>query len=389
VLLVACRSPSAGDRSDAHESAATAAAHRSEIESASCEGDNDCKVLSVLPDKASDLPGRQVSIVEHRCEKSDSRDPSGDRAHATWLLEGVPGTVHRIQLLSDRCSPNGKPTIEVLGQDRIRQTQTDDRSDAGLPQAFTVSDFALDPPRLLQETRVTPVEGTRVLEKTWDFERSRGGECVRRAPGGPCSTLGLAIPLLTVADPSFAQESWKSVSLGDCGVYLDESTRKVFPSLEGGATYPTVRALVTDWDMYIEVSDDAFVVAGGVVDTLTVAMSDGEDAPAAGVAWNVFMDGRVKVAEGAAPRVEMVSVSPTVRRFRLSGNAIKWRRQIYITYLDTADGISVSHDVASGGFFRGELHRVLPDKAICVSTGGSLHVRRVVPAPTPGEPLTH
>jgi hypothetical protein len=390
VLLVACRSPATGERPDAREPVASAAAPHSEIESVSCEGDSDCKLLHVLPEKANDLPGRHVSIVEHRCEGPRPRGPSGDRAYATWLLEGGPGAIRRAQLLSDRCLPHGKPTIEILGPDRIRQVQIDDTSDAGAPPASTISDFAVDPPRLLQETHVTPVEGTRVLEETWDFERSRGRDCVRRSPDVPCSTLGLAIPLLTVADPSFAEGSWKSVSLGDCGVTIDESTRDVFPSFEGGATtYPTVRALATDWDMYLEVSDDAFVVTGRVVDVLTVALSDGENAPDKGVAWSLFMDGRVKAGGGQVPRVEMVSVSPTLRRFRLSGNAIKWHRQLYVSYLDTADGVSVRRDVASGGFFLGELRRVLPDTAVCVSAGGSLRVRRTVPAPTPTEPLTH
>jgi hypothetical protein len=308
------------------------------------------------------------------------------RARATWLLEGGHGALHRVQLLSERCAPAGIPTTAVLGPHRIRQIEAETTSDSGAPVESTVFDFALDPPRLRRRSRVSPFDAGELREDTWDFEAERGAVCTRPSPDAPCSTTALAFPVLTVADEAFGDGSWRVVSLGECGVYIDGSPGNgvVEPAQE--ATGTVLRALLTDGAMYVEISDDAFVITGKVVDRLNVTLTSGGALPGEAHRWQLFVDGRVKSIEGLAPHAEMVSVNPTLRRFKLTGAPVAWREFADLSYIDTADGLT-ERAVLRSGTVAGEIHRVPADEAVCVPEGGSLRVRRKAVPAAPTLPL--
>jgi hypothetical protein len=357
-----------------------------DVKAAVCESDPSCEVVGILP-ASDDLRGGRIVVVEHSCGTFDRHGYVDLRATGTWLLGGDAGAVHRVQLLDEHCEPTGKPRIAVLGPGRIRQIETRTISDAGAPETWTVSDFAIDPPRLLRKTYASSSDSGELYEDTWDSEAARGGTCTRSAPDAPCTTRALAFPVLTVADPAFAVGSWRATSLGDCGLYVDGSPGNgLIEPPEGAAPGTVVRALVSDDAMYVEISDDAFVVAGKVVDRLDVTLTSREASPGEPQSWQLFMDGRVTSIEGRAPKAEMVSVDSTLRRFKLSGVAVAWREVASLSYTDTADGIA-TRVVLRSGTVPGEIHRVPPDSAVCTPEGGSLRVRRRGPPPAPTEPL--
>jgi hypothetical protein len=375
IAAIGCRSPSTRRAGGAIDSATAAAPSDSEIASVFCQGDPSCKLLSALRVEGSGDRGPwHVAVVDRICQE-------------TWLLEGGVGTLRAVQLLNQRCSVQGKPTISAIGPDRIREVLIDETSNAGVTTRSTLWDFAFDPPRVVREAHTSPGDGSEVWERTWDFEGARGSRCLRSLPDHSCDMLWVEYPLLTVADPDFAEESWKALSLGDCGLVLDESSRYGTPRNEDAAIGTTVRVLLTDWNLYVEVSDTAFVVSGKVVDRLGVS-SGSEDASRAGLQWNVFMDGRVQSSAGPAPKVEMVRVSPTLRRFKLSGNAVRWQKNVEVVYEDTSDGVTTRAYLAPGQRRMGTLHRVLPGEAVCVRDGDSLRVRPKVPETSLMVPLT-
>jgi hypothetical protein len=376
IATIGCRSPSTRRAGDTNDSAAAGLPSDSEIESIFCQGDASCKLVSALRVDGSGHRGPwHVAVVDHICQY-------------TWLLEGGVGTLQAVQLLNQRCSVQGKPAISAIGPDRIREVLTETTSNAGVTTKSTVWDFAFDPPRVVREAHTSAGTDAEVWEQTWDFEGARGSRCLRSRPGQPCEMLGVEYPLLTVADPDFANESWKAVSLGDCGLVLDEFSRYGASRTGDVAIGTTVRALLTDWDLYVEVSDNAFVVRGKVVDRLSVMSGANDDTPRAGLMWDIFMDGRVQSTAGPAPKVEMAWVSPTVRRFKLSGNAVRWRENVEVVYEDTSDGITTRAYLATGHDDIGKLHRVLPGEAVCLREGDSLRVRRKIPEASLMVPLT-
>jgi hypothetical protein len=388
ILTIDCRLSSTRKANAASDSAPPAAAYappsRAEIASVACGKDPTCELV-VLPDSA-DLEQGHIAVVEHACVNLVSDGSRDSRARATWLLEGGHGALHRAQLLSERCAPIGMSTTTVLGPHRIRQIEPETTSDSGAPAASTVFDFALDPPRLLRRSHVSSSETSELREDTWDFEAERGAVCTRPSPDAPCSTTTLAFPVLTVAEAAFGDGSWRVVSLGECGVYIDGSPGNGVVEPAHEATGTVLRALLTDGAMYVEISDDAFVTAGKVVDRLNVTLTSRGALPGEAHRWQLFVDGRIKSVEGLAPQAEMVSVNPTLRRFKLTGASVAWRQSADLSYVDTADGIT-ERAVLRSGTVAGEIHRVPADEAVCVPEGGSLRVRRKAVPAAPTVPL--
>jgi hypothetical protein len=385
-LIVACRASAAREPSPppapsvvhGPQSVLTA----SEVEALLCERDATCKLLGIVSASAGDLGGRRVAVVETKCPHEGQPDA---RADATWLLEGGPGSLRRGQMLGYHCLPHGTPVITVRGPSRLRQVETETVAEDGGASSWTISDLALDPPRLLRDTYVQ-ARGQELLEQTWDFEASSGGTCVRRSQEAPCTTVALDFPWFSVADPTFASGAWRWVSLGDCGVNVDGVGNGVLEPA-GAASRTIVRALLADDAIYIEVSDDAFVTTGKVVDRLDVILTTKHALPGEPLSWRLFMDGSVEAVSGPPPSAEMVSVTPTVRRFKLTGVAIAWRVLALLSYIDTADGLSERVRLLSGTE-EGEIREVPKEKATCVIEGGSLHVRRLPIAVAPFDPLT-
>jgi hypothetical protein len=83
----------------------------------------------------------------------------------------------------------------------------------------------------------------------------------------------------------------------------------------------------------------------------------------------------------------MVSVTPTLRRFKLAGVAVAWRQLARLSYVDTADGLSERARLLSGTE-EGEIRGVSDDKATCVIEADSLQVRRRPIPVAPLDPLT-
>jgi hypothetical protein len=159
------------------------------------------------------------------------------------------------------------------------------------------------------------------------------------------------------------------------------------PGDAGGAA---VRALVTGDAIYIEVSDEAFVTRGSLVDRLDVELSAYGAKPSEIVAWQLFMDGRLVSTAGAGgsppPRAEVSIANPTTRRFRLAGAGAAWRRLMRLTYVDTDDGKTERLRLLSGSV-ESEIHQVPSEEATCVAEGGSFRVRHPVAAVTPLQAL--
>src|ERR1019366_5373348 len=100
----------------------------------------------------------------------------------------------------------------------------------------------------------TPTRGARCTRRP---SRKLCSPSTRRASAGPeCSPI---LPAVLIAGDAgaFVDGAWKSTALGDCAM-----------ALEGDSA--SVRAVLSDETLFLEVTDDAFVTRGAVVDAIEV-----------------------------------------------------------------------------------------------------------------------
>ncbi|HEY8089278.1 MAG TPA: hypothetical protein VIF09_15570, partial [Polyangiaceae bacterium] len=225
------------------------------------------------------------------------------------------------QLLGVGCSP---PEVEVLasgdvGVTRRWQPELDDQP----PPPAEFFDFALDPPRI---RRVT------VGGALWDWDLFRGDVCDVRARSGfdSRSDCRPIVPTVHIADDgSFARGRWQTTGLGSCSLLVGDPTK--------GAS---MRLLLADTVLYVEVDDDAFVDAGGVVDRLRLS-KDFVEAKGPEDSWieTGTIDGVWTGASHKARRIGVAMVGPTLRRFAVDGVLPDPAGHLWeLTYEDTSDG---------------------------------------------------
>jgi hypothetical protein len=289
-------------------------------------------------------------------------------------VSSSPGQARRVQLLvSDCASDLGErpPFLEDLLPDGLRYKRVDAR------ETSRVYDLGLNPPRLVRETHE---EGPGKINWTWSYDTLRGQACDHNG----CVPM---VPEARIADASFARDGWKTTRLGECAMLLDGAGNSP-DDASGGVWVPhgataSVRVLLSEGTLYVEVTDDVFVTQGAVVDTLVIESSFSEAMPGErGHVERIRMDGTVTDRDGKVHKVE-VATGPSTRRFALKDAWARWDWLWRLSYEDTDDGRTVGATLATS---RGNLERrVFASPYPCVPRDGALHVDR--PATDPEKPI--
>ena len=379
----------AGPSHDAEAGPAPTSSAR--IEAVACDGRSECHAERLVRSVGRDSSGNELAvamvflapkIVFTEC-----------RPFETWLMAIEPSGPRRVRLLFQACWREFRPpTIEVLGENRIRYVQfhrTVDRSPDLDPKDFTFDitntyEVALEPLRVVRSAfrEVGPLgEG-----------RETGMDARGVVRESLCSNEGCGFPNLTLLgapvadDGAFARGGWRATSLGDCAMVLDGRAP------EGGEVDPpgdpsaAVRVLLSEGTLFVEVTDDAFVTKGPVVDRLTFTLAWMDD-PVARV-WKLTMDGALfgqsqLGRERTWRHVESTVVTPTLRRFRLPGVYSEDQKLARFIYEDTDDGKTVHQTLESGGY-PGPIETFTSDGR-CTSSEGVLRFQRD-PLPVDADP---
>jgi hypothetical protein len=276
----------------------------------------------------------------------------------TWLVSRADVHVRAEQLLGVGCSP---PEVEVLASGDVGVTRrwAPDLDNQPPPPA-EYFDFALDPPRIRKVT---------VGGSLWDWDSFRGDECDIRARSGfdPRPECRPIVPAAQVADDgSFARGGWQTTGLGSCSLLIGDPTK--------GAS---MRLLLSDRVLYVEINDDAFVTKGSAVDGLRLWKSFPEAKPGE-VGWTETgsLDGRWMGRDRRQRLVRVADVSPTVRRFAIDGalpdamGEMLWE----LAYEDTSDGRTLRStvDTRQPGTAAGQPVLSMSPEAVCTPRNGVL-----------------
>ncbi|MGD0676980.1 MAG: hypothetical protein ABSC94_16315 [Polyangiaceae bacterium] len=279
------------------------------------------------------------------------------------------------------------PRVEASGPSRIRYVQPRARDGDSVwvrPDAY---DFSLDPVGLVRIERALPLHDA----EYWDWAAFAGGTCHPETDGS-CSTPSLALPSVDLASDPFTGSGWKRTALEGCALRFGADpmgpSPEATPPIPGASA--TVRALLGNGALYIEVSDDRFVTYGSVRDRLIVEFSNPQALPEEMSSWELRMDGTLNGKLGTGRRLvegraERAGLDPTVRRFRLTGVWTERDTLVRIGYEDTDDGLTVHPFASAAGW--GPVRPVWADEAVCVTSGRSLRVVRTQPPHDPGRPL--
>jgi hypothetical protein len=288
-------------------------------------------------------------------------------AWETWLTAVTSSQATRAQLLVSDCpSDDRAPVIEDLGPGRLRY------SFGG--HAY---ELALDPPRLERET-----QGGGSL--TWNYGAFHGEACEEQE----CAPVLLEA---RVADESFSRGGWKTSGLGECATLVDGATTPGDNTSHGervarGAS-SSVRLLLVEGTLYVEVTDDVFVTKSRVADALVFYSSSTHAMPGErGRTERLLMDGTLTDWDGKVRQVEVVT-APTTRRFALTDAwpgpddpEGHWR----MAYEDTDDGRTFGSGQSTGKL--GHEPWVFTSPVACVPRDGALHVERTS-VPDPDKPI--
>jgi hypothetical protein len=273
----------------------------------------------------------------------------------TWLVSRSAGEGTHAQLLVARCAADDgerAPVVEQVGPGVVRSTlnaHADNRQgepSAGYSEAVETLDFGLDPPRVLRVSRRKahglPGGPPTETESSWDWEAFRGHAC-----WGGHDDCGELLPVAHIADDGgFASGAWKTTALGQCALLVDGTPSHGIAELPASPT-ASVRALLADDVLYLEVTDDAFVTHGPVVDALEVQWSSYEAKPGDHpFVERLTMDGLLSRA-GTTQQVDVAEAGPNTRRFALKG---VWPPDMgwwSLSYVDTDDGRTVRQRISS------------------------------------------
>jgi hypothetical protein len=327
----------------------------------------------------------------------------------TWLLASAQGEVKRTQLIAEVCGAQGEalPTLEPLGGNRVRYTRAveirDDRDRIDPQEMRDVYDLALDPPAILRTTFRRQPTPYILYEEHWDHVGFRGETCVPNPTldSGSCVLRALMLPVVVVQDivhdgRRFGDDGWKDTDLGDCAMRIDGSPSGGFVTPAGNAT-ASVRAVASGTDVYLQITDDAFVTRGPVADEIDIDIPVERDTLTdLTEVLHLSMAGVLARRQGptgrdAQSRVEVAAPDAHTRRFRLRDVLPPDSRKIRIAYIDVdpADGgqpvpqrLSSSEE---GSRITATIQRIGPDDAVCVRRDNVLQVERRRRPLDPGE----
>jgi hypothetical protein len=360
--------------------AGTALTEQDELFLAVCGGRQPCSLQSQLA-LGQSVDGRALSVVVTRSPK---RRPTTERSMAgpiaeqpwerfsaiavqpapprecipwrTWLVSraAVEGT--RAQLLVARCAADDgerAPLVESLGAGEVRTTLTahadheDGKPAAGYTEAVETLEFGLEPPRVLRIARRNShgLPGQPPVldrESSWDWEAFHGHACWHGH-----DDCGELLPVAHIADDGgYGSGAWKTTALGQCALLIDGTPSHGIAEPPANPT-ASVRALLADDVLYLEVTDDAFVTRGAVVDALEVTWSSYEAKPGDHPrVERLTMDGKLTRA-GGTQQVDVVEAGPTTRRFALTSVWPPDMGSWSLAYVDTDDGRTVRQRIAS------------------------------------------
>jgi hypothetical protein len=275
----------------------------------------------------------------------------------TWLVSRSATEGTRAQLLVSRCAADDgerPPVVERLGPREVRTTLTartdneEGKPAAGYSEATETIDFGLEPPRVLRiarRTRYGLPGGAPVAdrESSWDWEAFRGHACWHGH-----DDCGELLPAAHVADDgAYGSGAWKTTALGQCALLIDGTPAHGIAEPPGASPTASVRALLADDVLYLEVTDDAFVTRGAVVDAIEVAWSSYEAKPGDHArVERLTMDGKLTRA-GSTEQVEVAEAGPSTRRFALKSVWPPDMGSWSLSYVDTDDGRIVHQRISS------------------------------------------
>ncbi len=281
------------------EAGVSAEAATTRAERAACAGRPGCAATDMV-EAGKDGRNRElvVVIVPH-----EAGEPHGLQS---WLIAVPPGgEAERVRLLA-QCS-DCSAGVEVARRGHVRFVE---RSLA-LPTPVTTYILGLDPPSVLSVSEGGPV------------------------PAVDAAELG-----------AFEPDGWRSTGLGDCASLLEAA-----PGASPAANPATVRVLATRSALYLEVEDASFSATGARTDRLDMGFCWGDGKPTSCQDWSQRMDGALLITGPPRPsasgqwswktverRGELSIVSPTVRRFRVSGPSAYGGFEAKFVYEKAGDG---------------------------------------------------
>jgi hypothetical protein len=219
----------------------------------------------------------------------------------------------------------------------------------------------------------------------------------------PVRVRGTLLPQLTLPE-TFRSGGWKTASLGDC------STTASFVTFgkQSGPRDASLRAVMhaageQSLELYLEVSDDAFVVTAAKwprADHVELWLSDSTDpwercaGKKGGVQWGLALDGTVNAgygAEGQRPPTVEVARADGLARLKVTVPGGPWSRMALV-YSDSDDGqkqkalLSTSTLTFASEVSFGPWQAIAPTEATCTLDGDALRPTSTR-AFTPGVPV--
>jgi hypothetical protein len=331
----------------------------------------------------------------------------------TWWVSRSASDGTHARLLVARCAADDgdrAPVLERVGVDGVRVTQTaradilEGRPELGYTEAVESLEFegtqvpeeragaaatptrsasGLAPPRVLRIARRHGHGGPAVSDgdAAWDWEAFRGHAC-----GHGHDDCAEILPVAHIADDgAFGGGAWKTTALGPCALLLDGTPSHGVAEPTTESPTASLRALVADGVLYLEVIDDAFVTHGAVVDAVEVTWSSYEAKPGEHpVVERLTMDGKLTRA-GSAEQAEVAEAGPSTRRFALRGVWPPALGSWSLAYVDTDDGRTVRQRIVSvpSGSATGQTVLRIEPEPICTPRD---QVLRVEPATAPTTP---
>ena len=373
-LLLACGCSKATD------AAGPTRTEQDDLYLAVCGGRQPCSVESQLS-LGQGADGRMQSIVVTRSPKRrattepdiaeplaeqpwkrfhwDAEEPPPARSECTpwrtWLVSRSAAEGTHARLLVARCAADDAeraPVLERSGPGEVRSTltahETNDKAKpaSGYSETVETLELGVEPPRVLRIARGTRsgIPGTAPVadwESSWDWESFRGHACWHGH-----DDCGELLPVAHIADDgAYGGGGWKTTALGSCAMLIDGTPSH---GVAEPAASPTasVRALLADDVLYLEVTDDVFVTRGAVIDAIEVVWSSYEAKPGDHPrVERLTMDGQLTRA-GMTRQLDVAEAGPGTRRFAVKS----WPPQMgswSLSYVDTDDGRTVRQRISS------------------------------------------
>jgi hypothetical protein len=267
----------------------------------------------------------------------------------------------RRQIFGDCVDSEWPGSLSVLGPNRIRYSHPVMAYGVGpIPRDYQI-DFSLDP---VQQERFS--DG--LME--WDWESLSGGEI----DPGASPYLALFLPRVD-SIAGFDDGGWKTTSLGECSLRMGRDEKRALIK-DADAT---VRALTIDMDLFLEVEDPAI---GSPYFPIREIQLYGWFNPESNLLFELDMNGNLTRVprpgeQAQRSRVEMVSPTPTLRRFRLRHLFADKDVRVRISYGEIKSHVMNAVLASASDYAEHEYSQVFSlANAECVVRDGALHADR-------------